>query len=159
MLRVHQFPLIAVLIAATAASTEAQVGNPLGHVVRPEEGQRLVFCSSPGLSVKIHVDSIAGGSTRMASGTAELVGENFGIHVDVDEIVYFLSDNGRFAIAKDTFTVRSGTTMFVPRGVRHGFISDGNQPLRFFWVIAPGALAARFRHNGKPDLKACTEKR
>ena len=130
MLRARHLISMAVLFASAAAPVRAQDVSRTGRVIRPGEDQRLVFCSSPGLSVKVHVDSIAGGSTRMASGTAEVVGENFGIHGDVDEIVYFLSDNGRFAVAADTFNVRSGTIMFVPQGVRHGFISDKDQPLQ-----------------------------
>lgn len=158
MLRVCQLSLIAAVFGAVT-QVDAQIVSRTGRIIRADEGQRLVFCTSPGLSVKVHVDSVAGGSTRMASGTAELVGENFGTHGDVDEIVYFLSDNGRFALAADTFDVRSGTIIFVPQGVRHGFISKGEQPLRFFWVIAPGALAARFREHGRPDYSGCAEKR
>lgn len=159
MLRARHLILLAVLVVVASAPGQAQDVSRRGRVIRPGEDQRLVFCGSPGLSVKVHVDSVAGGSTRMASGTAELLGENFATHADVDEIVYFLSDNGRFALAADTFDVRHGTVMFVPQGVRHGFISDKDQPLRFFWVIAPGGLAARFRERGRPDLTTCEQKR
>lgn len=154
--RVAVLSIVAVILGAGVSRLAAQTADPgAGWVVRADEGHDLFLCSSPGLSVRIHVDSIAGGSSRMAAGTAELVGENFGTHPDVDEIVHFLSDHGRFAIGADTFAVRFGTTMYVPRGVRHGFISDEKEPLRFYWVISPGDLAERFRERGRRDLTEC----
>jgi len=77
------------------------------------------------------VDSVFTGSTRFAMGTAEIAvgGSNAGTHGDVDEINYFLEGQGRAFIGVDTVDVRPGLVMYVPQGVRHGFVNTGSTTL------------------------------
>lgn len=128
-----------------------------GMLVRPSEGTHLIFCSAPGLSVTLKVDSTSTGARRMAMGTAELAvgAENSGAHRDVDEVNYFLGGRGRAFIGADTVNIESGLTMYVPQGVRHGFVNTGSEPLRFAWTIVPQGLANSFRARGVPPGTAC----
>jgi mannose-6-phosphate isomerase-like protein (cupin superfamily) len=80
---------------------------------------------------------------------------NFGTHREEDEIIFFLRASGRGVIAQDTFPVQPSTLMYVPRGVRHGFINPGPEPLRFFWVVSPAGLAARFRGGARQPGQVC----
>jgi mannose-6-phosphate isomerase-like protein (cupin superfamily) len=127
-----------------------------GIVIQPGEGTQLVFCDTPELSATVLVDSLTAGAVSLAAGTAELDTSNFGTHGGEDEIVFFLSGSGRVVIAQDTFPVRPGTTMYIPRGMRHGFINDGVEPLKFFWVVSPAGLASRFRSAAKRPGEPCT---
>ena len=133
------------------------VQQPLGHVLQPDEGLKLIFCSAPGLSVTIKVDSVSGGATRLAMGTAEIAprASNVGIHRDEDEIIYFSGGRGRAILGTDTVAVDPGATMYVPHGVRHGFMNGGDAPLQFVWVDVPGALASKFRAAGQSSEKPC----
>lgn len=84
------------------------------------------------------------GATQFAVGTAELNGSNVGTHQAEDEMIFIQEGRGRVLVGDDWFDAKPGTTMYVPRGVRHGFTSEG-APLRFVWVIAPQGLESRFR--------------
>jgi mannose-6-phosphate isomerase-like protein (cupin superfamily) len=125
-------------------------------VLQAGEGTPLVFCDTPELRATILVDSTTAGTATLAAGTAELDTSNFGTHAGEDEIVFFLSGSGLVVIAQDTFPARPGTTMYIPRGTRHGFINTDVEPLKFFWVISPAGLAARFRSAAKRPDEACT---
>jgi mannose-6-phosphate isomerase-like protein (cupin superfamily) len=125
------------------------------YIIQPHEGDRIAFCNTPGLSVNIKVDSVRTGSTTLAMGTAELVDSNFGVHRDEDEVVYFIQGEGRAVVGADTLPFQPGTTMYVPRGVRHGFVNMGEKPVRFVWFITPRGLEQRFRTGGVPQGTAC----
>ena len=50
-------------------------------------------------------------------------------------------------VAGDTIGIEPGVMLYVPRGVRHGFISTGDE-VEFVWVISPQGLSERFRRTG-----------
>jgi mannose-6-phosphate isomerase-like protein (cupin superfamily) len=141
------------LIASGDFSVErsALAQQPTGRVVLPDQGDRLIFCDAPGLSVNIKIDSVSAGAKRLAMGTAEIAARssNVGVHRDEDELIYFYGGRGSAILGDDTIAVGPGATMYVPQGVRHGFANPGDTPLQFVWVDAPGALAGRFRAAGQ----------
>lgn len=128
-----------------------------GAIIPSSGGTPLVFCSSPGLSVTLKVDSVSVGATRLAMGTGEIAvgASNEGTHADVDEVTFFLDGSGRTFVGADTVDVRPGLVLYVPQGVRHGFRNTGAVPLRFAWVIVPQGLAERFRTRGVAPGTAC----
>jgi mannose-6-phosphate isomerase-like protein (cupin superfamily) len=128
---------------------------PAGHVFQPEEGDRFFFCDAPGLGVNVKVDSVTSGATQFAMGTAELKGSNTGTHSQQDEVIFIYEGRGRVLVGETWHPARPGTTMYVPRGVRHGFTSDEGAPLRFVWVTAPQGLEKRFRGGGVSSLAQC----
>ena len=130
---------------ATASAPAAR-----GVMLRPGAGTLLEICRSPGVFVNLKIDSASAGSQRLAMGTGTIAAgaSNAGTHADVDEVNYFLSGDGRAFVGADTVAVEPGLTMYVPQGVRHGFISSAQQPLVFVWSIVPQGLATRFRSGG-----------
>lgn len=141
------------LAVLTCSSLSAQAG-PAGRILAPAEGEPLVLCHAPDLSINIKVDSLTAGATQFSMGTASLIvgASNFGVH-DVDEITYFTHGRGRGVIETDTVDVEPGSTMYVPRGLRHGFINTGGSALQFVWVVSPRGLEDRFRTRGlRPGL-------
>lgn len=158
------FPAACSLPRPPVAPQPVRVGQPRGDgqpprgaIIPPSEGTPLVFCSAPGLSVTLKVDSVSVGATRLAMGTAEIAvgGSNEGTHRDVDEVNFFLDGSGRTFVGADTVDVRPGLVLYVPQGVRHGFRNTGALPLRFAWVIVPQGLAERFRTGGVAPGTAC----
>lgn len=127
-----------------------------GRILQPADGEPLVLCHAPDLSVNIKVDSVSANATQFSMGTASLVvgGSNFGVH-DVDEITYFTHGHGRAVVGTDTADVEPGTTMYVPRGVRHGFTNTGGSALQFVWIVSPRGLEERFRARGVRPGSQC----
>lgn len=151
-------------LSPRAGSVEPAQVSDHGHrgsFIQASEGTALIFCSSPGLSVTLKVDSVSTGATRIAMGTAEISagGSNAGTHPDVDEVNYFLDGQGRAFIGVDTADVRPGLVMYVPQGVRHGFLNTGSGPLRFAWTIVPQGLAKSFRSRGVAPGTVCAPPR
>jgi quercetin dioxygenase-like cupin family protein len=90
-------------------------------------------------------------------GTAVLTGANIGVHRGEDEIIFVYEGRGHVIMEADTFPAQPGTTMYIPRGVTHGFISDADAPMRFAWVITPQGLERAFRDRGVATLDDCDE--
>lgn len=126
-----------------------------GYVLEPGAGEPLIFCDTPDLRVNIKVSPATTGDAPLALGTAELTGSNSGTHPDEDEVIYFLSGSGSAFVGETTVRIRHGVTMYVPRGVRHGFTSEGSEPVRFLWAIAPTGLEEKFRAGGLPPSVGC----
>jgi quercetin dioxygenase-like cupin family protein len=54
---------------------------------------------------------------------------------DHAEAYYILSGHGVVTISNNDYLVRSGTTIFFPRGAEHRTINTGLKPLRFLYVF------------------------
>ena len=137
-------------------ASSAAAARSSGYVLQPHEGERLIFCDSPALAVNIKVSPATTGDAPFAMGTAELSGTNAGTHRNEDEIIYFVSGTGSAFVGDRKVRIEPGVTMYVPRGVRHGFTSEGDDPVRFVWVIAPTGLEERFRAGGHPPSFNCS---
>ena len=129
-----------------------------GYLLGTDEGEPLKFCDAPELRANIKVSpATTGGKAPYAAGTADLSGTNTGRHADSDEVVFFYSGTGTAFVGDTKSRVQSGTVMYVPKGVRHGFTSEGAEPLRFFWVNSPPGLEERFRASGVPPSFDCKQ--
>ena len=128
-----------------------------GAVIPAHGGTPLVFCGAPGLAVNIKVDSASTRATRFAAGTAELAAGavNAAAHANNDEAIYFLTAGGRAFVGADTTEIHPGLMLYVPQGVRHGFASAPDRPVRFVWMIAPQELARGFRARGVAPGSPC----
>ncbi len=150
---------VAALAACGDASSESEgsVASGSPAVIQPDDRDQLFLCTAPELTVNIKVDSVTTGATHLAMGTAVLTGANVGVHRGEDEIVFIYEGRGRVIMEADTFPAQPGTTMYIPRGVTHGFISDADTPMRFAWVITPPGLEKLFRDRGVSTPDDCDE--
>ena len=71
-------------------------------------------------------------------------------HPAQDEIFHFLSGEGLARVDGVVRRIRPGSFLCVGPHVRHGFINDGAEPFRWFWLLAPAGLEAFFRAIGRP---------
>ncbi len=145
------------VVASGFSTVPASVADDRqGYFLPPEEGESLIFCKSPNLKVNIKASPATTRDAPIAVGTAELTeGSNFGVHKTEDEVTYFLAGTGIATIGEKQFPIQPGVTMYVPRGVRHGFTNTGTSPIRFLWAIAPPGLEERFRSGGHPPGFDC----
>src|SRR5439155_19395595 len=93
----------------------------------------------------------------LAMRTAEVADglSSVGVHREEDEVISFYGGRRHEILGDDTTAVGPGATMYVPHGVRHGFVNRGQTAMQFVWVDAPGALASRFRAAGQLPGTAC----
>lgn len=155
-------PAALLVFVPCAASDAAAQGPPAagavnGAVVQPWEGERLVFCDAPELSVTLKVDSATAGATRFSMGTGVLAprSSNTGRHRSNDEIIYFVRGIGQAVLGSDTVPVHPGTTLYVPMGLSHAFVNPTDGPLEFVWVVAPRGFEEGLRRVGVPPGSRC----
>ena len=59
----------------------------------------------------------------------------------VDEVVLITHGRGLASVGADTMPVQSGSIMYTPLGMRHGFINDTTETLEYVVVYGPFAAA------------------
>ena len=59
------------------------------------------------------------------------------IHPDADELYYVVSGSGILTLGDESFSVREGMTIFIPRNVTHVTRNTGDVDLTYFWVFTP----------------------
>lgn len=131
------------------APTSVRVTVPIGArglVLPPGGGERFTYCARP-LTLWITLDSVSAPTTQLVAGIGEIRGdEGLGRHRGRHEVVYIRSGWGYAVFGSDTSRVGPGSVIYVPPGTAHRFISTGEAPLEYFWVIGPLSSAAGFRN-------------
>lgn len=148
------------LLAAVSCSPAADRGAVMSGravIVLPDEGNRLFLCSAPEIGITIKIDSASAGLSHFAMGTGDLDGANDGVHQDFDEVIFVYGGTGMVFVGSDTARAELGTTMYVPRGIRHGFASDTGGVMSFAWMIVPQNLPRSFVERGVSSLEECDE--
>src|SRR4051794_19409410 len=84
--------------------------------------RRLFFREQSQLGVKFDIWELAPGVTE---GSHTHSGDN-----PLEEIYYFLSDQGTMIIEGEEIAVAAGDAVLVPPGVDHGLANTGSEPLR-----------------------------
>jgi mannose-6-phosphate isomerase-like protein (cupin superfamily) len=107
-----------------------------GLVLAPGAGERLTYCVFP-LTITFKVDSVSVPGSRLVAATGALRrGSEVGEHA-VDEVVLITHGRGFAFVGADTMPVQSGSIMYTPRGMRHGFINDTTGTLEYVVVYGP----------------------
>ena len=70
-------------------------------------------------------------------------------HDPHEELILVIEGTGTATIDGEMHPMQPGTTLFLAPGSRHGFVNDGEGPLRFFWVLMPGGLSDFFAGIGR----------
>ena len=134
-------------------------GDTVGHgavIVPPGEGERLRYCEIP-LVLTLKVESgINPGARLRASAGALSRGEERGVHLDADEVLYVVRGHGQAIVGDETIAVQPGSIMFVPQDTPHGLINPNDEPLEYFVVHSPQASAAGFRRRAAVPGPHCS---
>ena len=59
------------------------------------------------------------------------------IHKMEDEIFYIVEGDIRFSCGGETFDLKKGGFMFLPRGIEHGYTILSDEPVRLIVITAP----------------------
>jgi|GEM_PF-134274 len=71
-------------------------------------------------------------------------------HPAQTEIFWIVSGHGLARLDGSVRRIVAGTFMVASAHVRHGFINDGTEPLRFLWLLQPAGLEDFFVGIGRP---------
>ena len=88
------------------------------------------------------------GSSGFSAGVVVLdpgKGHELHTHPDSEEILYFLSGEGKQTIADEERTITAGEIVHIPSGVEHSTINTSWEPLRFLAVYCPPGPEAEIR--------------
>lgn len=124
-------------VTTPSAQPEPEQEGP-GLVLPPGAGERLTYCLFP-LTITFKVDSVSAPLSRLVAATGALRrGSEVGEHA-VDEVALITHGRGLAFVGADTIPVQSGSMMYTPRGMRHGFINDSTETLEYVVVYGPFA--------------------
>ena len=59
------------------------------------------------------------------------------LHTDADELYYVVAGEGVLTLEDESYSVREGMTIFIPRGVRHQTRNTGQADMTYYWVFTP----------------------
>jgi quercetin dioxygenase-like cupin family protein len=114
------------------------------------------------LTVRFHVDADhSGGSVSIFEAgvpvSARMPAPHS--HDSFDETVFGLDGITTFTVAGERIDLRRGESLFISRGVIHGFTNERDVDSRFLAVISPGLLGSAYFEEvgavlaaGPPDL-------
>jgi quercetin dioxygenase-like cupin family protein len=146
-----------VLIAYAPGGPEARFaatreeGDDLGEgeiIVLPGQAAEAYELAAGLGEVRIYADRASVGSASASLGLLE-AGPGMEVpahtHDDASEYLYLLSGRGTMRAADQTFEVREGMGVQVPRGVEHAFVVEGQAPVRAVQIYAPAGPEQRFK--------------
>ena len=120
------------------------------------------------LSVVFHVDADrSGGSVTvfecLAPAQARMPAPHS--HDNFDETAFGLEGVTSFTVGGERIDLHAGQSLFIRRGVIHGFDNKGENDARFLAVISPGLLGPRYFEEiadvvgggGPPDIERIGE--
>ena len=76
------------------------------------------------------------------------------IHQDVDQVLVFVSGEGKAIVNGEQSSVAAQSLCFVPAGTTHNFVNTGTSPLKLYTVYAPPEHAPGTVHRTKAEADA-----
>jgi len=87
-----------------------------------------------------------------------LPGEEIGAEVhNVDQFFRFEAGDGKAVVDGKEYSVRDGSAILVPSGLKHNIINTGSKPLKLYTVYAPANHIDGRIHATKADAMADQE--
>jgi quercetin dioxygenase-like cupin family protein len=69
-----------------------------------------------------------------------------------DEVIHVTAGRGLARIEGEDTPIEPGSTVYLGRNRRHGFVNPGPEPMTFVWFLAPGGLEEFFAAIGRPRM-------
>lgn len=81
-------------------------------------------------------------------------GDDIGLEThDLDQILFFVSGRGEYAVGGERGAVRPGDVVVVPAHTQHNFLNTGDEPLKLFTIYAPPDVAPGTLHRTKAEAQ------
>jgi mannose-6-phosphate isomerase-like protein (cupin superfamily) len=118
------------------------------HVLAPGEGEVLEMHGPTAGKITILVDPTNTGDTGLCT-LIQTLDPDAAVpvhrHELAEQVLYFLSGRGKASLSGKEIDAIPGTTIHVPKGVRHGIANTGEKPLSFLETTSPPGFQEAFR--------------
>ena len=126
--------------------------NDKGIVVHEDEGIHI-FLGRRKAPMNIKISKTKQGVDNISFCTEDIIpGRKLRIHkhLNNDELIFIHKGEGTFTLDEQTIAVKTGTVVFVPRGVWHGLENTGKENIRMVFQYSPAGFEEYFIENGTP---------
>jgi mannose-6-phosphate isomerase-like protein (cupin superfamily) len=135
--------------AQAANAMIEDVGDVTARSVPAEAGEAVWFTVNR-MTIKATAESTGG-----AFGLVEAIGPAgssppLHVHHREDESFYLLEGRLTVRCGDRSFTAEPGSFTFLPRGVPHTFVVEGDEPARLLSLCVPGGFERYFADAGRP---------
>ena len=125
--------------------------NAKGIVVDEDEGIHILTRRKVPITIKLSkakdgIDGISFCVEDMIPGRTMRVHK----HLYNDELIFIHKGEGTLTLDEESFQVRTGAVVFVPRGVWHGLDNTGTENLLMTFGYSPAGFEEYFVENGTP---------
>lgn len=127
-------------------------GNDKGIVVHENEGDKILTGRRK-MPMNIKISKTKHGVENISFCTEDIIpGRKLRIHkhLDNDELIFIHKGEGLFTLDEQLIEVKTGTVVFVPRGVWHGLENTGKETLVMVFQYSPAGFEEYFLENGTP---------
>ncbi len=118
------------------------------HVLAPDDGELLEMHGPTAGTIRILVDPTNTGPTGFCT-LIQTLNPDAAVpvhrHELAEQVLYFLSGRGKASLGGQEIDVLPGTSIHVPKGVRHGIANTGQEPLSFLETTTPPGFQETFR--------------
>src|SRR5215468_7575500 len=114
----------------------------------PGEGQAVWFLDNH-MTIKATASSTGGAFGLLESFIAPGFSPPLHVHHREDESFYVLEGELTMRCGERTFTAAAGAFVFLPRGVPHTFVVEGDMPARMLTLLTPGGGEGVFIEGGR----------
>ena len=133
--------------------------NGKGIIVREAEGVHLLTRRKVPITIQISkarqgVDAISFCREDQSPGRKMRIHK----HLNNDELIFIHKGEGTFTLDEQTFLVKTGDVVFVPRGTWHGLDNTGKEDLQMIFQYSPAGFEEYFLENGTLEGMAPKEK-
>lgn len=128
--------------------------QPQSLVVQPGEGESYWQPVPANGYVEVHVsERVRPGVSHIESGAQAIAPGGFvreHTHDVHEELIMVYAGQGIALVDGVEHPMQPGTSLYLAPHSKHKFINNGNDELRFFWVLMPGGLSEFFGAIGRP---------
>jgi quercetin dioxygenase-like cupin family protein len=115
------------------------------YLIRPGEGRNEPIKDLDGASREILVDEQEAAAEHVTFGFSRFAPRTSihkkHAHPEAEEIMYILKGRGICGVSDEEFEVRTGDTLWIPRGAAHWFYNPFDEPCEFIFIYTRPSLA------------------
>lgn len=134
--------------------------NEKGIVVHPQEGVHLLTGRRK-VPMNIKLSKVKNGVNGISFCIEDLIpGRKMRVHkhLNNDELIFVHKGEGTLTLDEQTINVKTGTVIYVPRGIWHGLDNTGTENLLMAFQYSPAGFEQYFIENGTLEGMPSKEK-
>lgn len=123
-----------------------------GFVVHENEGLHILTGRRKA-PMNIKISKAKNGVDTISFCTEDIIpGRKLRIHKHLynDELIFINNGEGIFTLGEESIEVKTGTVVYVPRGVWHGLENTGKENICMIFQYTPAGFEEYFIENGTP---------